>query len=78
MNQAIAHITAALANNHIRWPLAIAIALEIIPVWFPHLKSQCQETQKVLLGYSIIAAANTGPAAPTPTINIANAATPAK
>ncbi len=61
MSTLISNITTAWTNAHIRWPLLGAIALEIIPVWAPDQKVHCQETQKVLLAYGVLAAANSAP-----------------
>ena len=58
------NLLSALSNLHISVPIAVVIVLELIPVWFPSVKQQCQETLKVLLAYGVIAAANSGPAVP--------------
>jgi len=63
MNNTLANLLSGLTNAHIRYPLLGAIALELIPIWAPQWKAQCQETQKVLLMYGVIAAANSVPAA---------------
>lgn len=54
----------ALQNWHISGPLALGVTLEILPVIFPQIKTQCAEIQKIFLAYGIIAAANSGPQPP--------------
>lgn len=66
MNTVITNILRALQNPHLSLPLLAAVALEVIPIWFPGHKEQFAETQKVLLMYGVIAAANSGPAAAKP------------
>jgi hypothetical protein len=56
MKALLNNLSAAWANGQFRWPLIGAIVLEVFPIWFPALKPQCQETQKVLLAYGLIAA----------------------
>ena len=63
MNTILNNLLNAARNKHISVPLYLAIVLEIIPIWFPEYKQQCSDTQKLLLGYGVIAAANTGPTA---------------
>lgn len=58
MNNLIANLLAGAQNAHIRWPILGAVALELIPIWFPAYKTQCAETQKALLAYGLVAAAN--------------------
>lgn len=62
MNQFAANIRHAARNKHISIPVLISAALEIIPIWYPPVKTPCMETQKVLLLYGIAAAANSAPA----------------
>jgi hypothetical protein len=64
MQKVFGNLGAAFANPHVSISLAIAIALEILPIWFPSIKSQCMETQKILAGYAVIAASNSGPKPP--------------
>ena len=64
MNTTLNNLIAGLRNSHISIPLVAAIALEIIPVFWPDKQAACQKVQKILLTYGVIVAANSGP---TPT-----------
>lgn len=66
MNQLLQNLVAAGRNNHISLPIALAIGLEIVPVFKPEWQTQCSNIEKILLAYGVIAAANSGPPADVP------------
>lgn len=61
MNNILANLLASLKNAHLSVPIIGSVILELIPIYWPGVKAQCQETQKILLAYGLIAAANSGP-----------------
>lgn len=66
MNMFLSNLVNGAKNVHISVPLILALGLEIVPIWFPQYKQQCSDTQKLLLGYGVLAAANSGPSEKTP------------
>lgn len=44
-------------NLHIGAPVILAIALEVAAVWFPKYHDKIEETQHALIGYGLLAAA---------------------
>lgn len=47
----------SLGNFHIAAPVLLAIALEVAAIWFPKYHDKIEETQHALIGYGLLAAA---------------------
>jgi hypothetical protein len=61
MNQILANLLSGRKNPHVTVPVALAIVCELGRVWMPAQEHQWALTQKILLGYGMISAANSGP-----------------
>lgn len=46
---------------HLSVTLIVSLILEILPIWFPLYREQCNGTMKILMLYGIAVAANTAP-----------------
>lgn len=64
MQQFVNHLASAFQNLHVSIPLVVALGCEAGKIWLPAHHDQFDATQKLLMSYSVIAAANTAPQPP--------------
>ena len=58
------HLASAIINKHVSIPVVLSLLCEAGRIWLPHYANQFTATLRVLTGYALIAAANSGPAQP--------------
>lgn len=61
MNQILSHLASTTKNLHVSIPMLLALVCEAGKIWLPAHLNQFDATQKVLISYGVIAAANSGP-----------------
>jgi hypothetical protein len=49
------------SNMHVSVPVLVVAGLAIAGVWFPQYKAKFDETEKLLLCYGVLGAANSSP-----------------
>lgn len=64
MNQLIANLASTGKNLHVSVPVAIVLLCQAGKIWLPTYATQFDATQKLFLGYALIAAGNSSPTVP--------------
>lgn len=67
MNTILGNLGSGVKNPHIAIPVVLAILCEVGKIWMPDHANQWDSTQKVLMGYGLFAASNSGPKTPPST-----------
>jgi hypothetical protein len=65
MNQILLNLSSSWKNKHVSIPAFLFILCEVGAIWLPQFANQFTLTGKILMGYTVLAAANSGPSTET-------------